>query len=103
MECHQVHVAIHGAFQELAAGDQGAVGCQIEAILPAGLFQVQRVDGGIAEVEQLLTFGGDEHGEVARRVSGCGNGDYARHDFGFAIDGFDLVAEGAEAAAGHGI
>ena len=51
MERHHVHVVGRGAFHELAACIQCAVGGQIEPVLPRRLFQVQRVDGGIAQIE----------------------------------------------------
>jgi hypothetical protein len=100
---HQVHIIGDGAVQEPAAGEQGAVALQVETILPGRLLQVQRVDGGIAEVEQILAFRGNQDGQMARRVTGRGNGGDAGHDFGFAVDGLDLVAQHAEAAARHGV
>ena len=42
-------------------------------------------------------------GEVAGGVSGSGDDGDAGNDFGFAIDGLDLMAERSEAAAGHGL
>src|SRR5450759_5017672 len=99
----QLHVIGNGAFHELAAGEDGAIGGQVESILPGRLLQVERVDGGIAQVEQLLAFGCDQHGKMAWSVAGRGNGDDAGHDLDLAVDGLDLVAQRAEAAARHGV
>src|SRR5450432_2264799 len=101
VKSHQVHVVGNGALHELAAGDQGAVAGEVETVVPGRLLQVERVDGGIAEVEQLLAFGGNEDGEMAWRVTGGGNGEHAGHNFSFAVvfavDGLDLVAQRAKA------
>ena len=53
---------------------QGAVGCQVEAVLPGRLFQVERMDGGISQIEQLLAFVGNQDGQMAWRVTRGGNG-----------------------------
>src|SRR5450759_5790338 len=65
VKSHQVHVIGNGASHELAAGDQGAVGGQVETVLPGRLLQVERVDGGIAQVEQILALGGNQDGKMA--------------------------------------
>ena len=60
MKSHHVHVAGHGALHELAAGDEGTVGSKVETILPGRLLQVDRVNRGITQVEQLLALGGNQ-------------------------------------------
>ena len=40
---------------------------------------------------------------MAWRVTGSGNADHAGHDFSFPVDGLDLVAQRAKAAARHGV
>src|ERR1035438_3544347 len=50
---HQVHVVGNRAVHEPTAGEEGAVGGKVVTVLPGGLLQVERVDGGIAEVEQI--------------------------------------------------
>src|ERR1035437_7497332 len=54
VKSHQVHVIGNGAFHELAAGEDGAIGGQVESILPGRLLQVERGDGGTRQGEPLL-------------------------------------------------
>jgi len=61
------------------------------------------MDGGVPEVEQLLTIGGYKDGQVAGGVAGGRDGNDAGHDLGLAFERFDVVAQGAEAAASHGV
>jgi hypothetical protein len=92
MERHHVHFVCDGAFHELAASRQGAIGGQVEAVLPGWLFQVERMDRGIAEVEQQVSFVGNQDSQMAWRMTRGRNGRHARDDFSFAVDGLDLVA-----------
>src|SRR5689334_22975414 len=66
VEGHHQHVFGGGAFEQTAArGDRG-VGSKIEAVLPARLLEMERMDGGISQIEQMLAVVGDEDGEMSR-------------------------------------
>src|ERR1035437_10124656 len=86
VKSHQVHVIGNGAFHELAAGDEGAVGGQGATVPPGRPPQVERVGGRLAQVDQILALRGTQNAQVAWRVTGRGNGGDAGHDFGFAVD-----------------
>ena len=92
MEGHHGHSFGDGAFQQAAPRGQRALGLQIEAVLPLGMLQVQGMDSGVAQIEQLASFRTQEQREVSRSVPGRGKGAHARDDLGFAIDQLYLVA-----------
>src|ERR1035437_485759 len=56
---HQVHVIGNGAFHELATGDEGAVGGQVESVLPGRPLQGGRGGGGTAPGVAKMVFRGN--------------------------------------------
>ena len=56
MKGHEAHAVGDGSLHQRTAGGEGLFRQQVEAVLPAGFLQVQRVDRGIAEIEQAFAI-----------------------------------------------
>ena len=91
MEGHHVHIVGNGAFHELATSREGAVGGQVEAVLPGWLLQVERMDRGIAQIEQQVASIGNQYSQMAWRVTRGRNAGDAGYDFSLTVDGLDLM------------
>src|SRR3954468_18108203 len=98
MESHQVHVAFDGALHQFTARFKRSPGGKIEAILPAGLLQVQGMYGGIAEIEQSLPLRFEQHGEMSGSVAGRGNHPHPWDDLAFIRNRLDLMSQRSERA-----
>jgi hypothetical protein len=92
MEGHHGHSIGDGAFQQAAARGQRALGFEIEAAFPVGIFQVLRVGGGVAQIEQLPAFRTQQQRKVSGSMPRRGKGADAGNDLSFAIDQLYLVA-----------
>ena len=67
--------------QQLLPRPHRLIARQVEGADPVGMFELRRMDDGIANVEQLLPSGRNQHGGMSGRVARRGKDQYSRRDF----------------------